>query len=140
MFEIYQQKQCFCAARELCCLPERKWMYHVSCWWTRISKYSPYLGTPHGSRDGEIVSFSSFPQPEQIDSEQYQNSSFSETFWTPKCPETEKWKFLSLSFNDFLCWRPSLRIQMHLYLVGIFNKEEMCQEALNKHHSISILI
>lgn len=114
-------------------------MYHVSCLWTRISKCSPYLGTPHGSQDGGIVSFSSFPQPEQIYSEQYQITS-SETFWTPKCPEIGRRKFLYLLFNDFLCWRPSLNIQKHLYSMGILHNEEMCQAAFNKHHFISIFI
>lgn len=123
-----------------CCLPERKWMYHVSCLWTQISKRLPYLGTPHGSRDGEIVSFSSFPQPEQVDSEQYQISSFSQTFWTPKCPEIGRWKFLSPSFNSFLCWRLSLTIEKHLNLVGVFIKEEMWHETFNKRHIFWILI
>lgn len=98
-FEIEQWKRCFCAARELCCLPERKWMSHISCLWTQISKRLPYLGTPHGSRDRETVSFSSFPQPEQTDSEQYQISSFPETFQTPKQAEIE----MKIPFS-FLQW------------------------------------
>lgn len=73
-------------------LSERKWMHHISCLWTRISKCLPYLEAPHGSWDREIVSFSSFPQPEWIDLEQYQISSFPETFWTPKYLVAEKCK------------------------------------------------
>lgn len=54
-------------------------------------------------------------------------------------PEIERWKFLSLFFKDFLCWRPSLNIQKHLYSVGIFNKKEMRQEVFNGHQFFRML-
>lgn len=140
MFEILHQKQSFCAATELCCLPERKWMYHISCWWTRISKCLPYLGTPHGSRDREVVSFSSFPQPEQIDSEQYQITSFSETFSTPKVQRQRDENFFVSPLRIFCVEDIPSTSKKHLYMAGIFNKKEMHQEGLNGHKFFRILI